>query len=231
MSAATTDGVLNAHQRIASLVPSGSRVLDVGCGFGAIAGSVAARGCKVTGIEPDPERRAAAAEFCERSLDGVAEGLGDLGLEPGSFDVIIFADVLEHLTDPWSILAGVTRYLAPGGLILISLPNIANFGVRVNLLKGQFTYQDFGIYDRTHLRFFTRSTAEDLVHGAGLQVVERHFTSNLNETGPFRRLAATLPPLSRPILRLDRWLTYRNPGLYALQFILACKLDESAMPA
>ncbi|MGV3722780.1 MAG: class I SAM-dependent methyltransferase [Actinomycetota bacterium] len=229
MSEAPTpsDGILNAHERIASLVPAGSRVLDIGCGFGAIARSLAARGCKVTGIEPDPERRAAAAPACERVLDGVAERLGELDLEPESFDVIIFADVLEHLVNPWATLAGVVKFLAPDGLLLISLPNVANFGARVNLLKCEFTYQDGGLYDRTHLRFFTRATAEEMVRGAGLQVVERHYTSNLHETGALRRLSALAPPLRAGFRKMDRRLTYRKPELYALQFILACKKNAA----
>jgi 2-polyprenyl-3-methyl-5-hydroxy-6-metoxy-1,4-benzoquinol methylase len=217
-------GIPNSHVLVASLVPSGSRVLDIGCGFGAIARQLADRDCQVTGIEPDPERRATAAPACVRVMDGLAEDLEALDLDPAGYDAVLFADVLEHLKDPWTTLATATKFLAPRGRIVISIPNVANFGARVNLLKGEFTYQGGGLYDRTHLRFFTQATVDDLVRGAGLEPIQREYTCNLSETGPFRKLARLLPPLGRPLRRLDRSLTYRNPRLYALQFILACKL-------
>jgi 2-polyprenyl-3-methyl-5-hydroxy-6-metoxy-1,4-benzoquinol methylase len=187
----------NAHRLIASLVPSGVRVLDIGCGFGA-------------------------AAACERILNGVAEGLDRLGLPEAGFDAIVFADVLEHLVDPWTVLRQSLTYLQPGGRVVISIPNIANYGARLNLLKGEFRYQDFGIYDRTHLRFFTRATAEEMVRGAGLTITARRYTPNLTETGLFRRTLGRVPPLRKPFRMLDRWLAYRKPELFAVQFILAC---------
>jgi SAM-dependent methyltransferase len=217
------DDRLNAHGLVAAFVPDGSRVLDIGCGFGQIASRLRQRGCRITGVEPDPVRREAAAQFCERVMDGVAEGLDQLDLKPASFDAILFADVLEHLVNPWAALRDVQRFLKPDGLTVISIPNVANFGVRANLLKGQFEYQDFGIYDRTHLRFFTRSSADDLVKSAGLRVVQRGYTSNLTETGLYRRTLGRMRSLRHSAQRFDSWLTYRKPELFAVQFILACQ--------
>ena len=94
----------NAHDLVASLVPAGSRMLDIGCGWGEVAQRLQAKGCAVTGVEPDPERCNAAAQWCERTLEGTAEGLAALGLEPAGFDALVFADVLEHLPDPWTTL-------------------------------------------------------------------------------------------------------------------------------
>jgi hypothetical protein len=136
---------------------------------------------------------------------------------------VIFADVLEHLVDPWSTLRQALAYVKPGGSVVISLPNIANYGVRLNLLKGEFRYQDFGIYDRTHLRFFTRETFQELVAGAGLRVVEWRYTPNLTETGLFRRTLGRIPGLAGAFRRFDRWLTYRRPTLFAVQFVVACE--------
>ena len=222
------DDLHNAHGLVAAFVPNGSRVLDIGCGFGQIASRLQQRGCRITGVEPDPARRAVAAEFCERVMDGVAEGLDQLDLEPASFDAILFADVLEHLVNPWAALRDVQRFLKPEGRTVISIPNIANFGVRVNLLKGEFEYQDFGIYDRTHLRFFTRATAEELVQSAGLHVVQRGYTSNLTETGLYRRTFGRVKSLHQTAQRFDYWLTYRKPELFAVQFILACQQSDVA---
>jgi SAM-dependent methyltransferase len=164
-------------------------------------------------------------------MDGVAEGLDQLDLEPASFDAILFADVLEHLVNPWAALRNVQRFLKPDGLTVISIPNIANFGVRANLLKGEFDYQDFGIYDRTHLRFFTRKSADALVQSAGLRVVRRGYTSNLTETGIYRRTLGRLKGLHRSAQRFDYWLTYRKPELFAVQFILACQQSNGEAPS
>lgn len=224
----TEDDLHNAHGLVASFVPDASRVLDIGCGFGQVASRLRLRGCRITGVEPDPVRRSTAAEYCERVMDGVAEGLDQLDLDPASFDAILFADVLEHLVDPWSALRDVQRFLKPTGQIVISIPNLANFGVRLNLLKGEFRYQDFGIYDRTHLRFFTRATAEELVQSAGLRVIKRGYTSNLTETGLYRRTFGRLRGLHPAAQRLDYWLTYRKPELFAVQFILACEQSDVA---
>src|SRR4051794_16311643 len=76
----------------------------------------------------------------------------------------------------------------------MSTPNVANYAVRLNLLKDEFRYQDFGIYDRTHLRFFTRASVAELIEGAGLRAVEWHYTPNLTEPNLFRRTLGCLPP-------------------------------------
>lgn len=221
------DAWWDAHQLVASLIPPGSRVLDVGCGWGSIANRAQGSGCTFIGVEPDPARRKVAAEWCVEVYDGVAEGLSDLPLEPGTFDVVVFADVLEHLVDPWTTLRETLRYLKPGGRVVISLPNLANYAVRLKLLFGDFTYQDFGIYDRTHLRFFTRKTFTDLVHGAGLRPLEWRYTPNLTQTRIFTRTLGRIPGLGQAFRRLDRWLTYRFPAFFAVQFIVACELHPS----
>ncbi len=215
----------NAHSVTALLTPPGSRVLDIGCGFGSVAKRLQAAGCEVIGIEPDPERRQQATAYCARVLDGTAEGLDQLGLDPASFDVILFTDVLEHLVDPWSTLTAVLRYLKPEGRVVISIPNVANFGARVNLLKGQFRYQQAGLYDRTHLRFFTRETLEEMVRGAGLRVVEWHYTTNLTDTRIVRGTVGRIKPLYSLVRRLDRWSTYRANRLLSLQFVIACERE------
>ncbi len=132
------------------------------------------------------------------------------------FDVIVCADVLEHLAEPERVLASVRRWLAPGGLLLVSVPNVANAAIRLSLLAGRFEYSDKGILDRTHLRFFTRRSARRLVEQAGFRV---------------RRIRATpvpaelaLPVLGRfPFRPLSRALAAAAarawPTLFAYQFL------------
>ena len=215
----------NARQIAASLVPSGSRVLDVGCGWGQVARWLKARGCRVVGVEPDEVRLREGAEFFEATYAGTAEDLDALGLERGSFDALMLADVLEHLPDPWSTLNALLPYVRSGGRVVVSIPNVASYGARLNLLRGQFRYEDSGLYDRTHLRFFTRETLTEMLTGAGLRVVEWHYAPNLTMTRAYQRTLGKLPPLHRILRRMDRALTYRFNRLLAVQFIVACEWD------
>lgn len=86
-----------------------------------------------------------------------------LGLEAGSFDLILLSHVLEHLAEPHQLLSRVSSLLSPGGLILIALPNICHWRTRLQISRGSFQYQDSGILDRSHLRFFTYWSARELV--------------------------------------------------------------------
>lgn len=87
-----------------------------------------------------------------------------------AFDVVVCADVLEHLPDPAAVLDRVRGWIAPGGRLFVSLPNVANVAVRLSLLAGRFEYAEAGILDRTHLRFFTRRSALRLVESAGFRI-------------------------------------------------------------
>jgi 2-polyprenyl-3-methyl-5-hydroxy-6-metoxy-1,4-benzoquinol methylase len=159
---------------LAARVPDGARVLDVGAGEGAFAEDLQRRGCKVVALEVDPGRaEAARARGLEVAVkDMETADLSDLG----KFDVIVCADVLEHLTDPAAALARLKAALAPGGRILASIPNVAHYGVRLRLLAGRFEYTETGILDRTHLRFFTRASAKRLFEDAGFEVVHESIT-------------------------------------------------------
>jgi len=146
----------------------GRRVLDVGAGEGILSAPLTAQGWRVTAIEPDAGAATAGAPHCERMIVAGADGpLPDLGV---SFDAIVCADVLEHLADPLAALRRLLPHLAPGGVVVVSIPNVAHLWIRLGLLAGRFDYGDRGILDRTHLRFFTRRTALALLADAGLAV-------------------------------------------------------------
>lgn len=149
------------------------RVLDVGCGPGLTAQAMREAGAReVWGVERDPQL----AEEARTRLDGVV--CGDLSENPcfdlplGSFDVVVYADVLEHLVDPWTVLKAQTRLLKPGGLAVFSLPNVRNARVVGSLLlRGKWAYQDEGIMSIGHLRFFTTRTMRRMITGAGYEIV------------------------------------------------------------
>jgi 2-polyprenyl-3-methyl-5-hydroxy-6-metoxy-1,4-benzoquinol methylase len=148
------------------------RVLDVGCGQGSLGAAIAELGYEVWGIEQAAFAASAAetrlARLVEADLTDEADVRKELGHE--RFDLIVFSDVLEHVYDPLSVLQSYLEYLEPDGRLMISLPNVANWQTRLGLLFGRFTYQDSGVLDRTHIRFFTYRTARQMVERAGLAV-------------------------------------------------------------
>jgi 2-polyprenyl-3-methyl-5-hydroxy-6-metoxy-1,4-benzoquinol methylase len=167
----------SVHADVVTLVDEGSRVLELGPATGYMTRALMQRGCKVVGIELDPEMAAKAEAFTERMIVGDIDEL-DLDAQLGEerFDAIVAADVLEHLKDPLKVLADLKPFLKPDGAFVISFPNVAHGSVRLALLSGHFDYQDIGLLDSTHLRFFTRESFEELLDEAelGLAVLNRH---------------------------------------------------------
>ena len=164
------DSPYSSHSLLlASLPPAGAgrRVLDVGCAGGYLGAILAGRGFRVTGIESPG---AAGADFPENVE--LLEADLDLGLPPltGRFDFVICADVLEHLRRPAILLRDLRAVLAPGGRLAASLPNSGHAYVRWNVLTGRFPAYDRGLFDRTHLHFYTWRGWLELFQGAGFRV-------------------------------------------------------------
>ncbi|MFI5003718.1 MAG: methyltransferase domain-containing protein [Solirubrobacterales bacterium] len=165
----------STHAHVIGLVGEGRRVLELGPASGYMSAVLRNRGCTVVGVELDPEMAVQAARFCERVIVGDLDTL-DLEAELGEdrFDVIVAADVLEHLRDPLATLRTLLHFLKPEGWFVVSLPNVAHASVRLALLEGRFQYQDLGLLDRTHLRFFTHESIAQLFDEAELAIVEMH---------------------------------------------------------
>ena len=159
------------NEEIFRLVENGSRVLDVGCGNGELGERLRAdKNCFVIGVEINKVR----ADQAKRKLDEVINSDIELIDDPssyGSFDAIIFADCLEHLRYPVKALQQLSTNLKANGYFIISLPNVANWTVRLRLLLGKFDYQETGILDKTHLHFFTISSSKKFIRDAGFDVV------------------------------------------------------------
>jgi len=157
-------GLSPAHRLLLDAVPPGARVLDAGCATGYLARELTARGCVVVGAEADPAAAAAAQPHCAEVVPGDLEGeparAALRALAP--FDALVCGDVLEHLRDPWDALAFLATLLRPGASAAISVPNVAHWTGRRALLRGRFPYAEHGLFDRTHLRFFTRAGAREL---------------------------------------------------------------------
>lgn len=158
----------STHGRVVRLVGENKRVLELGCATGYMSRVLRQRGCQVVGIEIDAAAAVVAAAECERVIVGDLEQL-DLAQELGDdrFDVVVAADVLEHLREPGQLLAALRPFFRPGGYLVASLPNIAHGSVRLALLEGRFPYSETGLLDRTHLRFYTLESMITLFETAG----------------------------------------------------------------
>lgn len=161
-----------ARPEVAALVPPQChRVLEVGCAGGQLGRLLRQRGHHVSGIELVPEM----AEHARCWLDAVVNADVERDGFPfplASFDALVFADVLEHLVDPWRVLREAVEVLADDGVVVASVPNVQNIDVICRLLRGRWDYRERGILDRGHLRFFTLHGIRALFAQAGLTVVQ-----------------------------------------------------------
>lgn len=197
----------SAHGRLLKHAEGARTVLDVGCSAGGLAGVLVARGAVVDGIEFDPEAALEARSVCRTVLSGDLEAM-ELALPESEYDVALLGDIVEHLRDPAAVLRRLRPHLKPGGRIVVSTPNIANWSMRLLHLAGRWDYADRGIMDRTHLRFFTHRTVRRMVEEGGFEVLEVDITCPI------------------PVLRGGRvsgaahWLGRRWKNLLAYQFIV-----------
>ncbi|MSP36655.1 MAG: class I SAM-dependent methyltransferase, partial [Limnohabitans sp.] len=146
----------------------GQRVLELGTGPGTVTRILHDKGCKVTGVEMDPDTLATCAPFCERTLlANLEDPLWWQPLKGEKFEVIICADVLEHLRDPRPLLEKLPVFLMDGGCVLMSLPNASHLTIVASLLGGRFPYQKNGLLDNTHLRFYGREDLDALLRECG----------------------------------------------------------------
>ena len=180
MDKSSEDYYKNRRISISSFLSKGAnRILDVGCGAGSFGAYLKQNNfaSEVIGIEINRNAVKEALSkldyvYClDLNRTKVAQLLSPSSIEP--FDYIVCADVLEHLVDPWQVLYDLSAYLALDGKIIVSIPNVRHWTVWLPLiLNGKWDYQDAGIMDRTHLRFFTKSTILDLFKSSGLTVVK-----------------------------------------------------------
>lgn len=196
---------------------AGRRLLDVGCARGHLGSVLADAGWAVTGIEADATDAAAARTKGLNVIEQSAEMA--FGSMTEKFDVIVFADVLEHMVDPLMVLNLARQRLLPGGRIIVSIPNVAHLTVRAQLMLGRFNYADRGIMDRTHLRFFTRRTLIEMIREVGLSINEIRVTpAPIEEVFPIFRRSRFL----RPILEVNALFARAWKSGLAYQYVVEC---------
>jgi 2-polyprenyl-3-methyl-5-hydroxy-6-metoxy-1,4-benzoquinol methylase len=204
----------NPREDVQAVVPPDARrILDIGCSSGAVGAALKARqDAEVVGVEIDPAYAADAEERLDRVMVADVEEMFG-GPDPpdlGEFDCLVAADVLEHLRDPWLVLRQAVRLVRPGGSAVVSLPNVRFWDMFWQVGKrATWPQHDHGLFDRTHLRFFTVWDARGLLDQAGLDVVE---------VAPQYRLRREPSSFDRRLRILDR--TKNLGAFFAFQYVL-----------
>jgi glycosyltransferase involved in cell wall biosynthesis len=208
------DGDGSSHAVILEMMAGmpASRILDLGCSGGLFAAHARAAGHQVTGVDyvEIPGVRARTDHFVKASLE---EGIPDEA--GGGFDMIVAADVIEHLSRPAGVLRDMRRVLRPGGQVLLSVPNFAHWYPRMRVAMGLFGYDRRGILDETHLRFFTRATLRRLVRAGGFDILGEQATGL-----PIRAISGTDGRSLRIARKSDKALVRLRPTLFGYQYIL-----------
>jgi len=165
---------IRANPDLLPRIPLDARaILDVGCGAGGLGAAWRRRNphTRLIAVEPD----AALAAEAEPHYDEIHRLDIEAGSPPvaeGSLDALVFGDVLEHLRDPWAVLRGTARLLAPDGVLVACVPNVEHWSFAARLLMGGWRYEETGLFDRTHLRWFTRDGMHQALVEAGLVPVD-----------------------------------------------------------
>ena len=209
----------NPHAAQLRLVGGGQRVLEVGCWSGYVTEHLVAAGNTVVGVEIDAEAAERARRFAERVHVVDIDVTPLTSVVTGPFDVVLMGDVLEHLRDPLATLRDAATLLGPGGRVVISVPHVAHADVRMMLLQGNWAYQDDGLLDRTHLRWFTRDGLRHLLADAGFvaTAVERVRTPFGSSNLPFDRDAVPHALLA---------YAAADDEIYTLQFVVEARRSD-----
>ncbi len=212
----------SAYKWVLELVPPTGTVLEIGCGGGHLTEHLQARGNRVTAIDINPFAAARAARFAEEAfdLDLDRHVLGER-LSGRQFDCILLADVLEHVRSSTRVLTDALSLLAPGGTVVISVPNIAHIDARLMLLQGQWAYKPTGILDDSHLRFFTRDSLRSLLRDCGLTPHEWRRTQRPPFGTNLGLDRAEVPPAL-----VDQLLA--DPDATTYQFIVSARREAGA---
>jgi len=208
----------HVNSDLLALIPSAANlIVEYGCGTGKLGEAFKSRSpkCRYVGIELNRE----VAEMARARLDVVHHGdewteFATLGLAPQSVDCLVYGDVLEHMADPWSALKRHSAWLRVSGMVAACIPNIEHWSILLRLIEGRWGYEDHGLLDRTHLRFFTIDTIKQMFAGAGLRIVS--IRSRRIGTRGFAEFKTHLEPLFREYRVDERAFSERAQALQYL---------------
>lgn len=210
----------SSHDLLRKLVGHGQSVLDIGCGEGFFAEQLKQEDNLIVGVDALSEPKVKVFE--QYFQQDINEGLGSIPIKLNGkrFSRILLADILEHLTTPEKVLTDVHKVLEPTGLVLISLPNVVNVTVRLSMLFGRFNYTERGILDKTHVRFFTRSTARQMLEQNGYEITQEKATIM-----PLELIIGLSPDnlFMKMLIQLTAILTAVWPSLMGYQYIFVVR--------
>lgn len=215
------------NSKLLTLVGEEKRVLEIGCamGFQTRAMNEIQR-CQVTGIEIDSDAANHARPYCEDLIVGDIETM-DVSqlLHDRQFDVITFADVLEHLRNPTAALHKIRPFLREGGYVLASIPNIVHSAVIYEMARGLFEYRSLGLLDDTHIHFFTRRSIYYTFEKAGYQIVALE-----RNCAPASETEFKTKPETDEDRQFLNYIKQRNPEAETYQFIVkAIPMDDTTL--
>lgn len=218
------------YWQLAFLAPARS-VLEIGCATGYFSQHLTARGQRVTGVEIHPGAAAQARAVCERVITGDIETAPVKSQIQDRYDAVVLGDVLEHLRSPDQLLRHILQaWLKPGGWLVACVPNSGHWLFRREVWGGRFPYRQTGLFDRTHLHFYTHSSLNALVTACGYRVTATAYSVNPNtqEDLTFACLAFLYHrPVGHLFLRrIESRLVRLFPELFAYQFILRMQPKE-----
>lgn len=212
--------------RVARLVGNNKAVLEIGCGPGSQSKVFREQlGCDVVGVEIDPVRAEKARAYCREvhvaNLD--TEDIGKF-LKDEKFDVVVCADVLEHLRNPEALLVKLKSFLKADGCLVTSIPNITHASIVYEMIHGRFEYKTEGLLDSTHIKLFSCKSALSLIEDAGYWIAELQKACTLPQHTEFKT-----NPISAEEKLLLAAINSRNPDANTYQFIIkAYPLDNAA---
>jgi len=218
----------DTHAQILKVIEPEKLVLEVGCGSGHFSECLTNQRCRVVGMELDSEAAKSAESHCERVIVCDLNELPTLPYPLEFFDVLLFLDVLEHLIEPIAVLKHLLPYAKRDGQVILSIPNVANWVARWDLLRGRWNYTETGLLDRSHLRFFTRKSARALVENAGLRILSEDVSQGLYPMPIYRHTVHRL----MAVIGWQDWLAYRLarlwPSFWGFQFLIVATVEGEA---
>lgn len=216
------------NQALLSAIPvNAKRILEIGCGSGALGTfykSEKNNSCEYWGVEYVEDAAKAASKNLNTVINGSIEDEEVYKKLPKDhFDVLVFGDVLEHLREPWDVLRRLTENMRPGAICVACIPNILHWTIFKNMLGGNWKYEDSGLMDRTHLRFFSRKSMVELFNGNGWRTVEQQPRYNL--TPEKQRVVNELMGLRQRLGVVDK---VEESDFLALQWIVKAEVQKAA---
>jgi 2-polyprenyl-3-methyl-5-hydroxy-6-metoxy-1,4-benzoquinol methylase len=216
------------------MISSGSKILDIGCATGYIAEYLQNyKNCSVVGIEINPEQAQLAKRACLEVFAGSIEDfqiqnqIDEYVEKRDLFDCVYMSEVIEHLVDPWKILTFIPRWLAENGCLIITTCNVAHWLMRKELMKGRWRYQEYGLLDKTHLRFFTYETFRQMLLDNQYQIIDEGYSMKdiyIPLNLPFLNRSVTISGVIKKLFgnSVLHWYRSKYKNLLAYQMAFKC---------